>query len=450
MARILIATWPFGGHTLPHVEIARTLLDRQHDVAMYNSPAVAPFLESEGIPHLPYRRLTDRRFESGLIRRQQNLSWTNPVRVLKMCATWVLDSVPQQVADLEDILADFRPDVLLCDEIMWSGTLVLSEKHNLPMAVLSTFAGCMLPGPDAPHFGLGIPPKRSLAGRLGNKLASRLADRIARPARRQASQYRVDNGLPPYLGPVRELAARAGVYMARGTPEWDYERRDLPASVRYIGPLVWSGERNALTPEWVSSLPRGKPVIYVSEGTLQSGPPEVLRAAVNGLGGLDLQVVMTTGRCGALAKLDIDPLPDNVRLESWVPEQKLFRHTDVVVSVGGAGTVLGALAAGVPLVVIPSESDQPDNARRVVECGAGIWLPHKRCSPQTLRAAVEHVLREPSFRRNAQRMQQFFAAYDSRQLAADLIEGLVQKVEPNEVRESLLFHTVSANSGKIA
>lgn len=435
---------------LPHVEVARTLLDRQHEVAMYNSPTVVPFLEGEGIPVLPYHRLTDRRFQSGLVRREQNLSWTNPVRVLKMCTTWVLDSVPQQVADLEEILVDFQPDVLLCDEIMWAGTLILAEKHNLPMAVLSTFAGCMLPGPDAPHFGLGIPPQRSIAGRLGHRIADCVAGFITYPARRQASQYRVENGLPPYLGPVRQLAGRAGVYLARGTPEWDYERRDLPASVRYIGPLVWSGERGAETPAWISSMSREKPVVYVSEGTLQSGPPEVLRAAVNGLGGLDMQVVMTTGRCGDAAKLGIDPLPSNVRVETWVPEQKLFRQTDVVVSVGGSGTVLGALAAGVPLVVIPSESDQPDNARRVVECGAGIWLPRKRCSPQTLRAAVDRLLHEPSFRRNAQRMQQIFSGYNSREMAADLIESLVERGQPNEVRESILFDAVSTDSRKIA
>ena len=63
---------------------------------------------------------------------------------------------------------------------------------------------------------------------------------------------------------------------------------------------------------------------------------------------------------------------------------------------GGSGSTLGALAFGVPLVVIPLFADQPYNARRVHEVGAGIAVePNREDIPATiapLRAAIETVL----------------------------------------------------------
>ena len=45
---------------------------------------------------------------------------------------------------------------------------------------------------------------------------------------------------------------------------------------------------------------------------------------------------------------------------------------------GGFGTVRAGLAAGVPLAVLPLFADQPYNARRVAELGAGVALDDVR------------------------------------------------------------------------
>jgi UDP:flavonoid glycosyltransferase YjiC (YdhE family) len=48
------------------------------------------------------------------------------------------------------------------------------------------------------------------------------------------------------------------------------------------------------------------------------------------------------------------------------------RDADVIVAHGGPGTTLGALAFGVPLVLIPLFADQPVNADRVASTGAAL------------------------------------------------------------------------------
>ena len=70
-----------------------------------------------------------------------------------------------------------------------------------------------------------------------------------------------------------------------------------------------------------------------------------------------------------------------------------------MVSHGGFGTTVGTLLAGVPQVVAPIFADQPYNADRIADLGAGLRADAQR--PETIRAAVERVLAEPSFRRVA-------------------------------------------------
>jgi MGT family glycosyltransferase len=426
MARILVATWPFGGHLLPHIEIGRELRSRGHEVAFYCSSTVLPELHRQGFRVFPYVRLDDSQFHTALVERQKKLSWFRPLRAMKMCGSWVLDSVPMQAADLEEIIEKWCPEVLVSDEFIWGCTLIMAEKHHLPLAVCSTFGGCMLPGWDAPQFGLGLGPMRGYAGRFVQKGIESATSLIARTARARANEYRREHGLTPLKGPLRANAGRAAAYLARGAPQFDYERRDLPDTVHYVGALAWSGEEDEMEPAWMSGLSRQRdPVVYISEGTLQAGLPVLLQAAVNGLGGQPVQVVMTGGNCPEARKIAAAALPPNIRFEEWIPEKHLLSHASVVVSVGGAGTILGALAAGVPILVVPQESDQPDNAGRVVRAGAGLSLPRSRCTPYNLRKAVARLLTEPAFRMNAQRIQRIFSQYPSRELAGNLIEALV-------------------------
>jgi UDP:flavonoid glycosyltransferase YjiC (YdhE family) len=60
---------------------------------------------------------------------------------------------------------------------------------------------------------------------------------------------------------------------------------------------------------------------------------------------------------------------------------------------GGFGTVLGGLAAGVPLAVLPLFADQPYNAARVDAIGAGIALD----GPEGIADAVHALLEEPAY-----------------------------------------------------
>jgi UDP:flavonoid glycosyltransferase YjiC (YdhE family) len=88
------------------------------------------------------------------------------------------------------------------------------------------------------------------------------------------------------------------------------------------------------------------------------------------------------------------------------------------------GTVMAAMRAGVPLVVVPTTWDKPTIAQRVVDAGVGVRVAPRRLNPERLRQAVEQVLTEPRFGHNAQRYAQLLARAPGPAGAAELVERL--------------------------
>jgi UDP:flavonoid glycosyltransferase YjiC (YdhE family) len=113
--------------------------------------------------------------------------------------------------------------------------------------------------------------------------------------------------------------------------------------------------------------------------------------------------------------------PANVSVRRWVRHADVLPYCSAVLTHGGHGTVIKALAAGVPLVVAPLGRDQPDNAARVVHAGAGLRVSRK-ASVADLRTALGRVLDEPRFRAAARRMAATLAAERDDGLVVDELE----------------------------
>ena len=146
-----------------------------------------------------------------------------------------------------------------------------------------------------------------------------------------------------------------------------------------------------------------------------------MRRIVMALTSLPVRALVTLGPA-------LDPsgfkAPDNVRLEKFVPHRAVLPHAAAVVSQCGLGTVMKALAHGVPLVCIPLVGDQPENAARVQALGAGVRVPGD-AAPARIREAIERVLNERGFRLAAQRVAKAIAGEDPVQAAVAEIESVV-------------------------
>ena len=163
-------------------------------------------------------------------------------------------------------------------------------------------------------------------------------------------------------------------------------------------------------PDWWAD--RDAPLVYVTFGTVFGGMEEASASfgvVLEALAELPVRVLLTTGR--AIDPAALGTLPPNVHGERWIPQADVLRHAAVIVCHGGSGTTLGALQAGVPLVLVPLFADQRDNAAAVAAVGAGIAVEAVgAAATATIRVltreddeeriwdAVATVLADPSYR----------------------------------------------------
>ena len=429
MARFLVTCWPFVGHLYPQISVAHALRGRGHEVAFYTHGSTSSLVESEGFRLFPFVHVDEHRYER-IHALEAEVPVTQPKRqTLSVAMTayrdMLADSIPEQIADLQPILNDWRPDALITDPALWGPILVIPELTGTRVALLTQMIGSMIPGPDGPPWGPGLPSPRTFATRLLSRAAGVVVDVVAHGMRRQVDGIRARYGLAPMGCSVNAATGRLPLYLIPSVPELDYSRRDQPSNVHYIGPCIWTRTGGGADPAWVGELSPDKPWVHATEGTAQYQAPFLLSAAARGLAGTDTEVILTTGKNRDPASLGLHPLPANVRVEQWVSHEDFLPRCAALITTGGAATVLASLKAGVPLLVVPTFWDKSDNAQRVVEAGVGLRMAPRNCTPERVRHAVKRLLTEPHFRANAKRMAQLFAAAGGPARAAELLERLV-------------------------
>jgi MGT family glycosyltransferase len=226
------------------------------------------------------------------------------------------------------------------------------------------------------------------------------------------------HGLAP-VNDMYEMLDHCAQVLVLTSPSFDFPAPALPPNVHYVGPQLDD-------PDWADSdswRPAGQdPLVLVAMSSTFQSQVDALRRVADGLGRLPVRAVLTTGP--AVAPEEV-PAPANVRVVRAAPHQQVLREASVVVTHAGHGSVLKALAAGVPLVCMPLGRDQKDNTVRVLRLGAGVRVS-KGEPPAGIAAAVRRVLDQPAYGRAAQEFAATLAHESAtRPDAADEAEALL-------------------------
>jgi UDP:flavonoid glycosyltransferase YjiC (YdhE family) len=174
-------------------------------------------------------------------------------------------------------------------------------------------------------------------------------------------------------------------------------------------------------PEGMRDLPYEK-TIYLTLGTLFNAP-QVLAQAIDAVRDIRCNVIVTTGP--GVDPASFGPVPPHIAIAHFVPQALIMKRCAAVVSHTGSGTMLGALAEGVPQVCLPMGADQFSNADQIVRTGAGIAVPPDARTPQTIRAAIEQVLTDPAYVAGARVLEADIAAMPPADEVVNDIIGLV-------------------------
>jgi UDP:flavonoid glycosyltransferase YjiC (YdhE family) len=293
----------------------------------------------------------------------------------------------ERARDILPLCDEWQPDVLVCEETDF-GAMVVAERCRIPAATVIVIA----------------------AGSLVRK------ELIAEPLNELRAAY----GLPP--DPDLAMLSRHLV-LSPVPPSFRDPAFPLPATAQAIRPFSLDQD-DGPTPAWLVDLPAA-PTVYVTLGTVfhvESG--DLFSRLLAGLRDLPLSVVLTVGR--EIDPAELGPQPANVRVERWIPQAAVLPRCDLVVSHGGSGSVIGALAYGLPMVLLPMGADQPYNAARCTELGVGRVLDAVAATPETIREAVSAVLADPAYRRAAKRIREEIASLPGPEFAVSLLEGLVR------------------------
>jgi MGT family glycosyltransferase len=435
--KILFAATPAAGHLNPLLAIARMVLARGDEALVATGAYLRPSVEASGARFVPLASGADIDFTrvEEVLPERASLP-PGPEQLRYNFERIFLDPMPPQAETLRRIIAADRPDIVVVDDLFFGATaLFLDRETPRPPIVACSITIMVADRPDGAPSMIGLPPARDEATRKTYAAMAVGADDVfGTPIRAYADAKLAAMGLPPL--PCSVLHSRhlmADAFLQTTVPAFEYDFGPLPDHVRFVGALPPPPQRDSTMPEWWHELDGSRKVVLVTQGTVANADfGELVEPTLAALGERDdLLVLVTTGR--RPIRNVHGPIPTNARLAEFLDFAALLPKVDVLVTNGGYGTVQLALRAGVPIVAAGRTEDKAEVGARVAWSGVGIEIPSQRPAAEDLRAAVDRVLSEPSYRERAAAIAADMAAIDTPATILGVLDGLVTKARGTDL-----------------
>lgn len=418
MYRCLLVAWDGGGNVPPVADAARQLLAAGHEVWVLTEPCLQETFAGLGAKVILFSHyFTRTQRDADLIKDAHAKPWQLPV--FDNVIVGPVDSVAQETLHA---IHEIQPHALLADCMMF-GCLFAAESQGIPRVILFHMPE-YLPGPNRPPGGFGLSPGRSAIGKWRDRALTALFHRTLakyvaplNTARRKLSLAEISS--------IDEVFHNADLRLIQTAQAFDLPISPAPSNVRYTGPVLDD-------PDWISPtlhvFPQDQPIVLVSLSTTFQGQANCLQSIITALEKLPVHAIVTTGPA---MKTQEFKCSERIRLVEGLPHSEILPHCEVVVCHAGHGTLIKALAHGVPVLAIPMGRDQNDNAQRAVEHGAGLKLG-SNASVRSIRCTIQRLLNEPAFRSRASHLAQTINAQQNAFRVARSVEALLdaQTVEP--------------------
>jgi UDP:flavonoid glycosyltransferase YjiC (YdhE family) len=344
---VVIATWASGGNLPPLLALAGLLRAVGHRVQILASSATREPARRDGFETFGYRSAP-----------QPDTSVPFEAQAADVLRTLAGVAIAR---DVRDVLEQTRPDLLVAD-CMLPAALAAAQAASTPVVSLV-------------HFLYGH--ARSQMAKTSEGWTTDLE---------QLSATHASLGLPAARDGVAAWEAVELLLVA--APLWLDLDLAYPPNVVHAGPL---GVR-------VTASSRGdRPLVAVAFSTTEMiGQAALVQRVCDALAKHRSDAVLTLGG----VSLEPFPAPPNITVVPFADHDEFFPRCHAVVTHGGLGTVLRALAHGVPLLMLPLGRDRHINADHVAGLGAGIHLTRDAPKEQIGRA-LDQLAGAPGFREAA-------------------------------------------------
>jgi UDP:flavonoid glycosyltransferase YjiC (YdhE family) len=375
--RILFTTTGGMGNFNPLVPLAQALRDQGHQIAFATPARFGSVVEAAGFEAIPAGlNMTFREYKEQLL--------PLPPGANEVAEVFVNGLAEPMFADLLQIIPEWRPALLVHDGVEFAAPAA-GEMLNIPHVAHNLIL-------------VGYSPE--------------LWDVLIR---HEYAAFRQAHGLPSdpqyreyfrymYLHHIPE----------RITP--------LPPSIADTSQLIrpeFGAEANVALPAWSDRLTE-LPTVYVTLGTVYNQTRGLIETIVAALGQGELNLIVTVG--AERNPQEFGPQPPTVHIERYVPQAAILPKCDAVVCHGGSGTLLGALAHGLPMLIIPLGGDHFPSAGRLLALEVAQVLQVPEVNVQSVRTAVQRLLSTALYRERASAIKEDIAAMPSPHDVARVLE----------------------------
>jgi UDP:flavonoid glycosyltransferase YjiC (YdhE family) len=347
--RVLFSSSAGDGHVLPLLPLALAFRDRGDEVAIATGPSLGPRIEEAGLTALAAG--LDVREVEALFAPDRAEIESLPIaerRPHQFSRRFGRVDAPARIEELRTRVRELEPDVLVHETAELAAPVIAAE--------------------------LGLPSVQHGFGR-------RMPTRAIEAALAEVAPMWHAAGLEPdaHAGLFRDA------YVDICPPSLEPE--PPPRGVTVL-PMRAAHAQEA-------TRDGARPLVYVTIGTVIHNIG-LLRTLVAALAPVDADVLVTTGAQND--RSEIGPVPPNTTVEPYVPQAQVLPRASLVVTHGGSGSMLGALAHGLPLLAVPHLADQFDNAAAAERAGvARVLLPHE-IAESSVREAAETLLADDAYR----------------------------------------------------
>lgn len=398
MSTTAVLCYPTHGHITPKLAVVEELVRRGERVVYYSTERSRARIEATGAEF----RLYNDPLEA--------FDPTPPGEGLFDDMARLLALTQKMLPDLLAELRDLRPDYLLLDSKSVWGNLA-GQILDLPAATLSVVFALSTDLVTADYL---VP---RLYGGATKEVLERALLRLHRYfeiAQQVDRTYGTHSpNVVEFLGnpqPLNIIFTSKLLQLAGDQFDERYQ---------FVGPSI--GKRTEPTDFPLEQL-SDAPLVYISMGTVFNDLPDFYRTCFTALADLPCQVVMPIGQ--HVKPADLGEPPANFLLCGYAPQLQLLERAALFVTHGGMNSANEGLLYGVPLLVVPQRGDQYMVAGQVAELGAGLPLFPHEVTAERLQGMVAHLLNEPSFQQQAQRVGESLRDAGGYSRAADEIFAL--------------------------
>jgi MGT family glycosyltransferase len=390
---------PGHGHVNPSLPLVSELTRRGHQIRYFITEGFRGKVEAVGAQVEIYQAIEDDYFTG------RGLDGSRPQKV----ACQLLESTEEILPDLLEFVRRADPDYILFDGMCPWGYYAARASQTPAIASLALLPAFSL----SPRTLLNRDMRKFMPAVLVRDF--RLGLEAVRRARALGDKY----GVAP-LGPASFLSAEGDISLSYTSAEFQPSAGRVSRSVRFVGRTI--SEEPDVDPNLFDAV-RGRPLVYISLGTLNNKNREFFNLCVQAFSGRDEFLMITTG--GAFAPEAFGKLPENIAVHSWLPQVAVLKRAALFITHGGLSSIHDGLYFGVPLLLYPQQGEQMFNTLRVVKLGAGLRLSDRNLTAGSLLSLSQRLMTEPQYKKCAERLGQSFRDAGGMKKAVDLIEDLL-------------------------